>query len=299
VSLRPRLGVVTVTYNSGGVIGPFLACLAQQDGVAFQLVAVDNASNDDTVEQLRAAADPRIVVIANRDNRGFAEGTNQGIEWCKRAGTDWILLINNDTEFDPTFLSTLIGSAQQLRARVLAPTIVYHDRPELTWFAGGRFSWWRGFQARHDREGAPRLAGDKPRTIAFAPGCCLLVHHSVFESVGMFDPAYFVYWEDVDFCWRLNQLGIDVYYDPRIDLKHKVSALTKGPQGPFSVRHYSRNQVYFLRKHFAAPIVSLNLGMIRLKNRVRRWTGLDDSVVAGLRREAIAEGLRMPIVPAS
>lgn len=288
-----EMGIVTVTYNSAEVLAPFLECVNGQQDADYCLIVVDNASTDRTTEIVRALAGSRTILIKNEDNLGFAEGSNQGIDYCRRNGIDWILLINNDTEFDSIFFTSLLRAAARLQARVLVPRIAYHARPDLTWFAGGHFSWWRGFQGRHQGEGAPRQEHESARIVTFASGCCMLVHRSVFDSIGTFDPAYFVYWEDADFCWRLKRHGIAVYYDPSIELTHKVSSLTRGPQAPFSVRYYSRNQIYFLRKHFSRPVVWINVALIRLKNRVRRWLNLDDAASATLRRAAISEGLRM------
>lgn len=291
----PRVGLVTVTYNSADVLPAFLQCVRSQDLADYLLVVIDNASTDRTREILAAESSDRVTVITNSDNMGFAHASNQGIEYCLKAGVQWILLINNDTEFAADLLNSLLASAVRLQAEVLVPRITYYEQRSLAWFAGGHFSWLRGFQARHDRERPSGRARRRPRRIECAPGCCMLVKSSVFDRVGLFDPVYFVYWEDADFCWRLKQRRISILYDPRIELAHKVSALTGGPQSPFSVRHYSRNQIYFLRKHFPWPIVMANVVWIRFKNRMRVWLGLDSPDVAALRRDAIEEGLRMPV----
>lgn len=289
----PSIGLVTVTYNSGEVLTPFLKCTARQTLADYRLIVIDNASTDRTVEMLKAESDERIRTILNADNRGVAEGNNQGIEQCRAEQLRWVLLINNDTEFAPDLLESLLRSAAELDARVLVPRITYYERPDLNWFSGGYFSWWRGFQGRHE-EGSGQ--GDaRPRITQYAPTCCMLVRVDVFDEVGLMDPAYFVEWDDTDFCWRLNQRKIPIYYDPRISFAHKVGSLTGGPQSPFHVKYYSRNQIYLLRKHFSPAVVAANVAWIRVKNRIRLWTGRDDPASAALRRTSISEGLRMPV----
>jgi GT2 family glycosyltransferase len=93
----------------------------------------------------------------------------------------------------------------------------------------------------------------------------------------------------------MHRHDIPIYYDPRIPFAHKVSTLTGGPQSPFSVRHDSRNQIYFLRKHFSPWVVAANVAWIRFKNRIRLLMGKDDAPIAALRKQAILEGLRMPL----
>jgi len=293
----PTIGLVTVTYNSASVIKPFLACVSAQTVQNHLLVVVDNASRDDSLALVAAHGDARTLVIANADNLGVAEGNNQGIEACRARGIDWILLINNDTEFSPTLLEGVLASAAKLQARVIVPRVTYFDRPEQNWFAGGHFSWLRGFQARHEESPAAGSEREAPREIACAPTCCMLIHASIFDSVGLMDAAYFVYWDDTDFCWRLNRHHIPIMFEPAVSLAHKVSSLTGGAQTPFSARHYNRNQVYFLRKHFPPLVVHANILWIRLKNVARRALQLDDAAIADVRVKAIAEGLRMPLPP--
>jgi GT2 family glycosyltransferase len=291
--IAPRVGLVTVTYNSGTVLEPFLKCVFEQTERSFVLVAVDNASRDQSLPLLQKVTDERIAIIANPDNRGVAEGNNQGIEYCRANGIEWVLLINNDTEFSPTLVEGLLNRAKELNARVVVPRIPYFDRPDLAWYSGGRFSWWRGFQSRHEPPRA--LAEDQPRITEYAPTCCMLVHKSVFDEIGTMDPAYFVYWDDTDFCWRLMRAGIPIHYDPGLILLHKVSTLTGGETSPFSVRHYSRNQIYFLRKYFSPAVVAANIFWIRFKNRIRLLTGRDDAAIAEIRVQAIVEGQQMKV----
>src|SRR6266436_6146337 len=96
---KTRIGVVTVTYNSADVLPDFLRCLSAQTHTDFLLFVIDNASHDGTVELLQAYNDSRLVIVANPDNRGVAEGNNQGIRRALEAGCFSVLLVNNDTEF--------------------------------------------------------------------------------------------------------------------------------------------------------------------------------------------------------
>ena len=104
-----KLGVVTVTYNSGKVIDGFLTSLLRQTHGNFILYVIDNASADRTLEQIAACGDRRIRVIANPDNRGIAEANNQGTQAALAAGCGLVLLMNNDTEFDAGLLRAIAG----------------------------------------------------------------------------------------------------------------------------------------------------------------------------------------------
>jgi len=296
--MAAELGIVTVTYNSAKVLAPFLECVRRQTTRDFVLVVMDNASTDETLKVLEAHRDDNVRLLANSKNTGIAEGNNQGIALCRELGVKWVLLINNDTEFPDDLFEKMIASAERLSTRVLVPRITYYDRPDLNWFAGGHFSWRRGLQGRHETVVAPfEGSTTAPRNISCATTCCMLIRTDVFDQVGLMDEAYFVYWDDTDFCWRLNRHGVQISFDPSLTMKHKVGSLTGGELSPFAEHHYNRNQVYFLRKHFSPLVVRANVAVVRLKNLARRALRMDDAKMARIRRTAIAEGLKMPIRP--
>src|SRR5579871_1843491 len=111
--IKACIGIVTVTYNSAGVLSDFLRCMSAQTYSNFKLFAIDNASHDKTVEILNAYDDSRLVIIANPDNRGVAEGNNQGIRGALKAGCSSVLLLNNDTEFDEMLLERLVAGLEK------------------------------------------------------------------------------------------------------------------------------------------------------------------------------------------
>jgi GT2 family glycosyltransferase len=254
-----RIGVVTVTYNSGQVLRPFLECALAQDHADWVLYVVDNASRDGTRSILGSMPHPSVRTLLNDANLGVAEGNNQGIRAALADGCDHVLLINNDVEFPPTLYSALLRSLGQHRADAVTPRITYHDEPGVDWFNGGSFKYLRGPDARHDPPGRP--GQDAPRRIGYAPTCCMLVRREVFEVVGLMDPQYFVYWDDTDFCLRMQRAGLTLVCDPTISMSHKVSSLTGGLTSDFFLRYHHRNQVYYVRKHFNAAVLAYTLVM--------------------------------------
>src|SRR6266851_3540121 len=95
-----KIGVVTVTYNSGSVLADFLKSVWFQSHGNFILYTVDNASTVTRMQVLRGCTDSRLKIISNADNLGVAEGNNQGIRLALEDGCGYVLLINNDTEFN-------------------------------------------------------------------------------------------------------------------------------------------------------------------------------------------------------
>lgn len=244
-----KIGVVTVTYNSGQVVRAFLNSLLQQTHTNFVLYVIDNASKDDTLSQVDAFHDSRVRVIANAQNQGAAGGNNQGIRAALADGCDAVMFINNDTEFDSTLLQAMASADQG--CDMVAPKILFHDKPDKIWSAGGGLSrrkCYAPFLCGHmENDGAPY---DTPRLLENAPTTCLLVRKEVFEKVGLLDTKYFAYWEDVDFCYRANLDGFKILYLPAARVLHKAHSLTGGLLSDLMLRYSTRNRVYFMLKHF-------------------------------------------------
>ena len=248
-----RIGVVTVTYNSGKVLEEFLDSIGAQTHRDFLLYAVDNASQDSTLAQLDAWGDERLRVIRNTVNVGIAMGDNQGTRAALADGCDYVMFLNNDVEFEPETFAILVAEVDALDCDILAPKILFGDRIHI-WSAGGTFTPIKGYLSYNRGEGE-RDHGqfDQPTRITFAPGCCYLVRRAVLERIGEFDERYFVYHEDADFFFRAWRAGMTMFYTHRAQIFHKVSALT-GLRSTFTIRYNARGHVYFMLK---------NLGLLR------------------------------------
>ena len=244
-----KIGIVTVTYNSGKVIEDFMSSLLVQTHENFIAYIIDNASVDDTLSKVSRHNDSRIVVIANPDNRGIASGNNQGIKQAILIGCDQILLINNDTVFEPQLIEKLIKSLVENQCDLVVPKIYYYDRPDLIWCAGGYFNPRRAYGGYHwGIDEVDHGQWDTPQRIDYSPTCCMLIKRQVFDTAGYMDEKYFVYYDDTDFCFRVMQAGLKMFYIPNARLEHKVSSLT-GSESTFTLRYMARNRAYFIKKN--------------------------------------------------
>jgi len=246
-----RIGVVTVTYNSGTVLEDFLRCMESQTHRDFLLYVVDNASKDETLAMLRQWHDSRLRVIANEENLGVAEGNNQGIRAAIADGCGAVLLLNNDTEFSASLITELADGMDQYGVEMTCPKMMYHDEPQRIWAAGGELQPQYGYRCVHYGENQiDRGQYDRPRLVSYVPTCCVLIRAEVFRKIGIMDKLYFVYVDDVDFMYRAMKAKLRLMYLPETKLLHKVGRLTGGGElSAFSVRYCTRNRVYFLLQH--------------------------------------------------
>lgn len=242
------IGIVTVTYNSAAVIEDFCASLSAQSFSDFEVLFIDNASTDDTVEIINRHPDPRFIIVANQQNLGFTAGCNQGIQHALAHNRSAVLLINNDTTFPPDLLEQLHRGLS--KAPVTVPKMLYYSPANRIWTAGGRFLRYNGFRSAHT--GLHEIDHgqyDTPANISFAPMCCMLIRTEVFESIGLLDEAIFAYCEDTDFCIRLGKANLAIRYIPDAVIYHKVSSLTGGTQSDFYVKNAAFGKAYVLAKH--------------------------------------------------
>lgn len=291
---RAKIGVVTVTYNSAAVIDGFMQSALQQTHADFILYIVDNASKDATLRRLENFIDPRIRIIANSENLGVAEGNNQGIRLSREAACDFVLLINNDTEFGPDLFAAMIQASDRHKADLLVPKMMFFEPKNVIWCAGGRYNPWRGFITVHGGEGEiDRGQYDQAVPIKYAPTCCMLIRSPVFDRVGLMDSHYFVYFDDTDFCWRANKQGLRFWYDPSGTLYHKVSSLTGGSVSEFTIRYATRNKIYFVLKNLSFSAIAYCLVLYQLIFLFKWLAGGDSWAIYGMKMRAYFAGIRM------
>lgn len=285
--------IVTVLYNSALVLDRFVASLEAQTHVHWRLIAVDNASRDGCADRLAGLGDPRIVVLRNATNTGFARATNRGLRWALDEGGEFFVLMNNDVEFAPDFLGDLLAARTKLDAQAITPRIAYLRSPDKAWYAGGHFDSSWIFKSVHE-ESDPTDSPDV-RTVEFASGCCLGLTRAVLEQVGLLDERFFVYWEDTDYCLRLHAAGIPIQYLRRLTLLHDSSALAGGHNSPTFISLFYRGYMQILMKYFG-PVYTLR-AMLRL---LAKHKGHRDSRggLAGPRMlGAMMRGLAMSCLP--
>lgn len=292
--MSKKIGAVTVTFNSATVLDEFMESTLAQSHSDFVLYVIDNASTDETLKILTKYQDPRIVLIANPDNRGVAEGNNQGIERALADGCDEILLINNDTRFETGLFATMLAARARHGADMLVPKMMYHDPENLIWCAGGKFDSLRACKTVHfgDLE-VDRGQYDTAQRISYAPTCCMLIKSEVFARLGLMDKNYFVYFDDTDFCMRAKEQGVSLWYDPVGVLYHKVSSLTGGETSDFTIRICTRNKVYFILKHYSAPVALFWLFVYQLQFIGRFAARLDRAAIYRKKLRSFRLGLEM------
>ncbi|MGQ9550280.1 MAG: glycosyltransferase family 2 protein, partial [Roseiflexus sp.] len=217
----PRVLIIILCYNG---IADTLACLKSLQCVeypSFDILVLDNASSDGTPETVRAQF-PHVTVIENGANLGFAAGNNIGLQYALRHGYDYALLLNNDTEVAPDFLTRLIDVAvSDPTIGAVGPTITYYERPDLIWSAGGMIDWRYGITRMRANEVDSRQHHESV-DVDFVTGCALLVKRAVLERAGLLDERFFMYFEETEWCVRIRRAGFRIVHVPQSRVLHKI-----------------------------------------------------------------------------
>ena len=213
-SHNPEVSVVMVTYGAWPLTERALTALVAYTERPFELIVVDNGSEDETRARLFEVRNAR--VFHNHGNRGFGPATNQGAE---HARGEHLLLLNTDTLVLPGWLDPLVETLQQDSVGAVVPRCLHPDGSLQD--AGTLLAQDGTVQVYGDGDDPDRLCYRFRRVVDSGAAACMLIRRRVYETLGGFDPLYVpAYYEDTDLCLRLAQRGLTVVYEPRSTITH-------------------------------------------------------------------------------
>lgn len=239
----PNVGIVISNYNGWQDTVQCLESLQKQTYRDFEIILLDDASTNDSVQQLQKHLTENTVFLPQEANSGFAAVNNVGMRRALADGCDWVLLLNNDTVAAPDFLETLLRETPA--GAVSCPKMLFLDPPDEIWFAGGALDRATGkvkHLGGHEKDG-PAFAEKKQ--VSFITFCCVLLPRQVVEEVGFLDETLFMYCEDVDYCIRLADAGVPLWFLPDARIWHKAGG---SAGGMLSVYYITRNTLYLTCK---------------------------------------------------
>lgn len=244
----PRARIIVVNYNSGPLLARCVAQLVRQTEARFELVIVDNASRDGSLEGL--PDDPRLTIIRSPRNLGFAAGNNLGFAGCT---APYVALINPDAFAAPDWLEALLTAADAAPAFCMFGALLRQaDRPELLDGAGDAYACFGTFWRGGHGQAVPEIA---PEGEVFGPSAAAALYRSAdFAAAGGFDDSYFCYAEDVDLAFRLRLAG-GRGLQVGAALADHIGSATTGAQSDFTRYHLVRNGIWTFVKCMPGPLL--------------------------------------------
>lgn len=259
----------------------------------LEVIIVDNASTDGSKEKIRKFIKRSLLpnnslryeFIKNKQNLGFCGGNNIGIKHALNHGADFILLLNNDTFVEKSFLKNLVGFAlKHSDGGVFSPKIYFapgyefkkelyrkRDLGKVIWYAGGDLDWKNVYGTNHGVDEVDHGQFEKIRKTDFATGACMLIRCKVLEKIGSLNEKYFMYFEDTDLSVRVKRKGWKVFFVPRAIIWHKV-AQSSGIGGSLNDYFITRNRLLFAKKYASLRTrFALYRESLRLLKVGRKW----------------------------
>lgn len=283
------LSIIIVNYKTKDLT---LACIqsvfSSTTSYNYEIILIDNASNDGTIQSVNEQY-PEVVTIANKENVGFSRANNQGIRIAKGR---YVLLLNSDTIVQQDTLQTMLDFMDEnpivgaSGCKIVLPDGSL-DKACKRGFPTPSASFYYAFGfaklfpriRRFNQYQLGYLDPDQQYPIDSLVGAFMLVRRETIEHVGMLDEEFFMYGEDIDWCYRIKEAGWVNYYYPRTQIVHHKGASSR--RKPYKIIYeFHRAMILFHNKHYRKKYswlinamvyigVGVKLGLTLARNKLR------------------------------
>jgi N-acetylglucosaminyl-diphospho-decaprenol L-rhamnosyltransferase len=257
------ISIVLVNYNGQRFLKDCLTSIIEQvQNIDYEVIIVDNSSADDSVKIIQNNF-LDFKLICSDSNLGFGKANNLGV---KRSQGEYLLFLNTDTiltENTPKILADYLIANQDVGA--VGSRLTFKDGsyqlscgrfPNLVIEfiykirAGLDYRWHQVFSVFYDHLYA------KFTDVDWVTGACFMMHRDIFNKLGGFDESFFMYFEDVDLCKRIKDLGLKVVYYPQTTVIHLLGGSAQGGKKGINV-HYRNSQIHYYQKHLSKLQVTI------------------------------------------
>ena len=216
---KDLVSVLILNYNGMEYVKELFESLKKVKYPNMEILFVDNNSKDKSVDFVEENY-PDVKIVRLNKNYGFAKGNNIGVKYTSGK---YIVLLNNDTVVDENWITELVKMAQKSnKFGIIVSKMYYYDNADIINYAGaGCDKFVNVFHiGKHKKDNE---IFNIPMKTFYACGASILFTRELYEKIGLFDPHYFLYTEDVDFSWRTWISGYKVIYAPKSIIYHKIT----------------------------------------------------------------------------
>lgn len=280
-----KIGIIVLHYQGESLTINCFKSLEDIKANRFSLkkILVDNNSSSLT-ENFKNIF-PDVFIIRNFSNLGFVGGNNVGIKYALKENVDYVCLLNNDTRVDHLFLEEMVKIAESDKKIGMVGGKIYFEKGyefhkerynekekgKVLWYAGGIIDWKNVYTLHRGVDEVDKGQYDQIEETDFVNGCLMLVKKEVFQKIGLFDPRYFLYFEDADLSLRAKKAGFKLMYCPWAKIWH-LSSASSGSGSSLHDYFLTRNRLLFGMKF--APFrskIALLKESIKILNEGRPW----------------------------
>lgn len=294
---KTKVSIIILTTNALAMIKEQLLDVAKLDpgNLDLECLVVDNGSGDGTEKEIKNYKLPNMKYrfIQSGANLGFAGGNNVGIKDCLKRKIDYIILMNDDLIIPKEIVTKMVNfMVKNPEVGIMSPKMYFakgfefhkdryksEGKGKVIWYAGGILDWDNIYSSHRGVDEVDKGQYENTEETDFCNGACVIIRRKVFESVGLLDDSFFLYWEDADFSIKAKRKGYKIYYYPKTCMWHKVSASTGGSGSPTNDYFLTRNRFTFamryakLRTKFA--VFRDTIRLIFIGRTWQKWGAID------------------------
>jgi GT2 family glycosyltransferase len=255
--MPPLVSIIIANWNGQAYLKKCLDSLSGQTYRAFEIIVVDNGSTDGSAAWITENF-PAVRLILNRHNLGFAAANNQGI---RHSQGEYLATVNTDVWATPGWLAALVAALEQNpQFGMAASQMLFVQPPEIINSTGIGVDWCGMSWDRSSGMSTALVAGEVSDVFGPCAGAALY-RRAMLDDIGLFDPTFFAYLEDVDLAWRARWHGWPAMYVPTAQVYHFHSA-TAGAGSPFKTYLLAKNKILLIAKNYPMPYLALCFPLI-------------------------------------
>ena len=250
----PKVSIIILNWNGWKDTLECLQSVQKINYPNFHILVVDNGSTDESLVEIRRAF-PDVALLETGKNLGYAGGNNAGIARALALQAEFVLLLNNDTIVDPNILTAFVEAACAFpSAGIFGAKSYYYSKPDTIWSLGGKWDKDTS-EIMFISQGEIDTAASKvqPFEVDYVIGCALFCRVAMIQKLGMMEEAFFLNFEEMDWCYRARSAGYLSYSVPAAKLWHKVSVSFGGAESPMWKYFMTRNELLWASRHLSLP----------------------------------------------
>lgn len=261
----PEVAIIILTWENYEETADCLDSLRSVNYDNCRIIVVDNGSNDGSISRLKEEYSWCEFII-NDKNIGFARGNNVGISHALETGTDYVLLLNDDTLVQSDFLTPLVDAMERYDRVAAVGGVNLLPDSERIHNAGYIFHPWLAAKGELIRE----PVSDEPYPVDFVQSCLILLNPEFLEEIGLLNEAYFIGMDDVELAWKARSKGWKVLVAPDSRIYHRVGETASS--SPFDIYHKTRNKLQFAEENLSpARQIPLYLSLLAYRSLLWIW----------------------------
>jgi GT2 family glycosyltransferase len=269
--------VVVVNWNGREHLQVCLGSLLQQTLANIEVIVVDNASSDGSVDFIRERFGSAVTLLEQRENLGYSGGLNVGLQAARGR---YLMALNSDTEVAPECLAALVDAGDRFpNSGSFAPKILAFDEREVIDNVGHLF-YADGMTRGRGRLEHDRGQYDREEEVIVASGCAVLLRRAMLADIGLFDDALFAYCDDTDLGLRARLAGWRCRTVPSAVVYHKYSAASAA-YSPLKAFLVERNRAWVAVKCLPAPLLIASPLFTLARLTAQAWGTLSRRGAAG------------------